>query len=169
MKSRLLVNLVLAAILVALGLFTWLRPGPGPHPEYRLSTQTPATVRQMTISRPGQPDLVLEKAPSGWRLTVPVAAQANEQTVNGVLRLLSATSQRRFSAADLARFGLDNPIACLTVDGQEFVFGTQQPVSGEQYVATGGVVYLVSPRYLAAALQPLAQFVQTPASAGNKS
>jgi hypothetical protein len=170
MKSRLLLNLALAAILVALGLFAWLRPGPAPHPEYRLSTQAPDTVRRMTISRSGQPDLVLERTATGWRVTEPVAARANDQTVNGVLRLLSATSRKRFPAADPARFGLDNPILRLTVDGQEFVFGTQQPVSGEQYVAAGGAVYLVSPRYLAAALQPLAQFAETPerpASAGS--
>lgn len=158
MKSRLLVNLALAALLLGLGLFAWLRPGPATVPEYRLSSQVPTAVKRVTISRPGQPDLILEKTAAGWRLTAPFAAQAENRAVEAVLALLSAGSQKRFPADDPARFGLDQPMLRLTMDGQAFVFGTQQPVSGEQYVATGGTVYLVSPRYLADALQPPARF-----------
>lgn len=154
MKSRLVLNLALAALLLGLGLFAWFHSKTAPQPAYRLSAQAPATATRIVLSRPGQPELKLEKGPSGWRLTAPFAARADSPAVDRLLTLLAATSTRRFPADDPARFGLDQPMVRLAIDNQEFIFGTQQPVTGEQYVATGGSVYLVASRYLADALQP---------------
>jgi len=153
MKSRLLVNLALAVLLAGLGLFAWLRPGPATAPEYRLSDLAPAAVQRLTIGRPGQPDLVLQKRGADWHVIAPYAARADNQAVAHVLALLSAVGTQHFPADDPARFALDKPLLRLRLNKQEFVFGTQHPVSGEQYVATGDTVYLVSPSYLADALR----------------
>ena len=154
MKSRLVLNLALAALLLALGLFAWFHSKTAPQPAYRLSAQTPATVNRIVLSRPGQPAVKLEKGPSGWQLTAPFAARADTPAVDRLLSLLAATSARRLPADDPARFGLNQPMVQLSINSQEFIFGTQQPITGEQYVATGSSVYLVASRYLADALQP---------------
>ena len=154
MKSRLVLNLALAALLLGLGLFAWFHSKTAPQPAYHLSAQAPATATRIVLSRPGQPELKLEKGPSGWQLTAPFTARADTPAVERLLTLLAATSARRFPADDPARFGLDQPMLRLAINNQEFIFGTQQPITGEQYVATGGSVYLVASRYLADALQP---------------
>ncbi|MHB1619981.1 MAG: DUF4340 domain-containing protein [Sulfuricella sp.] len=158
MKSRLLLNLVLAALVAVLILLVWLKPKPAAPLEFKLSTLASASISRIAIEKPGQPAIVLQKNPAGWRLSAPFQARAEESTVGRLLETLAATSLQRFPATDLGRFQLDPPLLRLTLNDQEFSFGTQNTLTGEVYVATKGGAYLVAPSYFAHAMKMPADF-----------
>ncbi|BAN36429.1 hypothetical protein SCD_n02629 [Sulfuricella denitrificans skB26] len=158
MKYRILLNLVLAALVAALILLVWLKPKPTVQTEFKLSTLASASVKRITIEKPGQPAIVLQNNPAGWRLIAPFQARAERTTVGRLLEILAATSLQRFPATDLGRFQLDNPLLRLTINDQKFSFGTQNTLTGEVYVATNGGVHLVAPSYLVYTMKMPADF-----------
>lgn len=158
MKSRILLNLALAALVIVLALFVWFKPKPMAQTEFKLSTLTSASINRIAVEKPGQPAIVLQKTLAGWRLSAPFQARADEAAVGYLLETLAATSLQRFPAIDLGRFQLDNPLLRLTLNDQEFSFGTQNTLTGEVYVATQGGVHLVAPSYLSHALKMPADF-----------
>jgi len=158
MKSRVLLNLALAALVAALILLVWLKPRPTTQTEFKLSTLASASINRITIDKPGQPAIVLQGNPAGWRLSAPFQARADGAAIGRLLEILAATSLQRFPSTDLGRFQLDNPLLRLTLNGQEFSFGTQNTLTGEVYVATNGGVHLVAPSYLVYSMKMPADF-----------
>lgn len=168
MKSRLLLNLALAALVMVLALFVWFKPKPAVQAEFKLSTLAAGDIGRIVIEKAGQSAIVLQKTPAGWRLSSPFQARAEGGTVGHLLEILAAASPQRFPAADLGRFQLDRPLLRLTLNDQEFSFGAQNPLTGEVYVATSGGVHLVAPRYLASALKAPTDFVSRAFLAGEE-
>jgi hypothetical protein len=158
MKSRIFLNLALAGLVAALSLLVWLKPKPMAPTEFKLSTLASASINRIAIERPDQPAIVLEKDLTGWRLSAPFQARAEGTTVGRLLEILSAASLQRFPATDLGRFQLDPPLLRLTLNEQEFSFGTQNTLTGEVYVATRGGVHPVAPSYLVHAMKMPADF-----------
>lgn len=158
MKSRIWLNLALAALVAGLILLVWLKPRPTTQTEFKLSTLASTSVNRIAIKKPGQPAIVLQKTPAGWRLGAPFPARAEEATVGRLLEILAASSLQRFPATELGRFQLDQPLLSLTLNDQEFSFGTQNTLTGEVYVATNSGVHLVAPSYLAYAMKMPADF-----------
>jgi len=157
MKARLLLNLALAAAVIALALAVWLDPAPKAS-AYPLSTLKPETVGKIRIDKPGQPAVVLEKTAAGWRLAAPFAARADAARTERLLALLSLTASERFAATDLARFELDKPLLSLALGPQRFDFGGLNPLTQQQYVATQDSVYLLDPRAAVDAYAKAADF-----------
>ena len=151
MQSRNLLNLALAALVAGLALFAYLRPAPQDQAELEVSRLAAAQVARIVIQRPGQPQLALQKRAGLWFVTTPFSARADDQRVEKILKILGAKSAQSFTATDLARFGLDQPLLQLAIDGQTFAFGTQHPLTNEIYVATQGRVYLLPPSHFASA------------------
>ena len=152
MKSRIVLNLVLFTLVVGIGLLLYFNPQSNAA-EYRLSTLQAGDITRITIDKPAA--LSLEKRFHGWFITRPFKARADAVQVDRLLDILSASSKQRFPANDLARFDLDQPRARLTLGEQTFSFGALNRLTQEQYVATADNVYLVPPRYgAAAAMQP---------------
>ncbi|MDO9064618.1 MAG: DUF4340 domain-containing protein [Sulfuricella sp.] len=158
MKSRIFLNLALAALVAVLALLVWLKPKPMAQAEFKLSTLASASINRIAIEKPGQPAIVLQRNPAGWRLTAPFQARAEGAAVGRLLETLAATSLQRFPATDLGRFQLDPPLLRLMLNDQEFSFGTQNTLTGEVYVATNGGVHPVAPSYLAHAMKMPADF-----------
>jgi len=158
MKSRIFLNLALAALVGVLVLLVWLKPKPTAQMEFKLSTLASASINRITIDKPGQPAIVLQNNPAGWRLIAPFQARAEGAAVGRLLEILAATSLQRFPATDLGRFQLDSPLLRLTLNDQEFSFGTQNTLTGEVYVATNGGVHPVAPSYLVYTMKMPADF-----------
>jgi hypothetical protein len=91
--------------------------------------------------------ILLKKQENIWHLIEPVFARADEKKVAQLLKVLSATSDRRFPLKDRDRFGLNKPNVQLHIDHEFFDFGGLSPVTNQQYVATDEGVFLISPRY----------------------
>jgi hypothetical protein len=158
MKSRIFLNLALAGLVAVLILLVWLKPKPMAPTEFKLSTLASASINRIAIERPDQPAIVLERNLDGWRLSAPFRARAEGTTVERLLEILSAASLQRFPATDPDRFQLDPPLLRLTLNEQEFSFGTQNTLTGEVYVATHGGVHPVAPSYLVHAMKMPADF-----------
>ncbi|MBI2311877.1 MAG: DUF4340 domain-containing protein [Betaproteobacteria bacterium] len=150
MKSRILLNLALAAAVAALGLFAFLKPRPGTGPEYRLSGLNPSEVTEFRVERAGLPALEIRKRSGRWTMTAPIPGRVELLKVQRVLDLTGATSRQRFAADDLQRFELAPPALVITLQGERFALGMRNPVSQEQYVGTRDGVFLVAPRFAAA-------------------
>lgn len=149
MKARWLVNLGLLLLIVGIVAFLYLRPqakAEGPK-IYELSALKIADFSKISVEFPAKAPVVLQKIDGYWRIVKPYEARADQMTVQRILSIVGATSTDKFPTDDLARFNLDNPKLKLKLDGEEFLFGTVNPVSGQQYVAYKNAVYLLPTIY----------------------
>ena len=149
----------LAIVVAGLALWVQKKPAPGRADTHALSSLDPGNVNRVRIERhppgagerPGAGAVVLEKHGADWRMTTPIAARAEAFQIERLLSILGARSTVRYAASDRSRYGLDAPLAVLTLNEQAFTFGAINKTTAEQYVATGSDVYLV-PLAIGAAL-----------------
>lgn len=139
-------NLVMLAAVLGLGLYAYKKPGKDAAPEYPISALTLAQVNAFSIER-GENRIALEKKNNHWLLTAPLAARADDTQVNRLLDVLAVKSKEKLAATDLARFDLDQPALRLRLGEQVIAFGTNNSLTQEQYVLSGGSVYLVPDFY----------------------
>lgn len=164
LRQRWLVN---AALLVLIGLLAWLaiyRAGQekdvaGPP----LTTLATDTISQLRIERPEHPAITLEKTGTEWALTAPVRARANPFNVESLLRILAAPGETRFAAVaqDLAKFGLDKPQSRVRYNNEEIAFGSLHPLNSRIYVLYKNEVVLIPGHYLASAIYPYNNFIDS--------
>lgn len=145
-RSRL--NLILAAVLVALGVAVYVAQRPKPKAaEPPLTALNSATVRHVAVAVPGHKTITLDKDKSGhWMLTAPVQAPADPDEVNGLLNVATSPCEQSVPHADsaLANFGLAPPHYTLTFDKTTVDVGASEPIRYRRYVKTGDHVCLVS-------------------------
>lgn len=164
LRQRWLLN---AALLVLIGLLAWLavyRAGQendvaGPP----LTTLATDAISQVRIERPGHPAIALDKTGTEWTLTAPVRARANRFNVENLFRIVSAPGQTRFPsvAQDLAKFGLDQPQARVHFGSEEIAFGSLHPLNNQIYVLHKNSVVLIPAHYLATAIYPYTNFIDS--------
>lgn len=160
MKRWWLLNAMLLIAVVALASWVYLKPRSDGAASYTLSKLAAGEVRQIRVERKGDPAVVIRKNGDGWLITAPLSAPADPFQVQRLLAILGATPAHRLPATDLARFDLDQPLMRLTIDDEQFSFGAVNAVTREQYVLTGGAVYVVPPRYGAMVPVNLAQMIR---------
>lgn len=164
LRRRWLLN---AALLLLIGLLAWLvlqRAGrendiAGPP----LATLAADSISQIRIERPAHPAIALEKTGAEWKLTAPVTARANPFNVESLLRILAAPAETRFPAAgqDLAKFGLDRPQSRVRYGDAEIAFGALHPLNNRIYVLHSNEIALIPAHYLASAVYPYANFIDS--------
>ena len=142
---------ILALIAAGLAALLYYKPGKKSAPEFAISSLTPQDVKRVEIERTDKEKVVLELDHGQWKMSEPFAARADSAQVTALLSLLDAKSSVRYPQSDSARFDLERPLAVLTFNKQKMSLGAINPISGEQYLATEGYVYLVSPRHGSAA------------------
>ncbi|HET7159489.1 MAG TPA: DUF4340 domain-containing protein [Burkholderiales bacterium] len=145
----------LLIVVAALAAWLYYKPKPESKTTHALSTLKPAAVKRVQLERVSTAtapatSIALERVDDAWRVTAPWLARADTFQVERLLSILQAHSNVRYPATDVARFGLDRPIAMLTADDQTFAFGAFNNTTREQYVMTRNEVYLVAPAYGAA-------------------
>ncbi|OAM52457.1 hypothetical protein A7981_02980 [Methylovorus sp. MM2] len=149
MKSRWIVNLVLLLLIVGIVTFLHLRSQPeaeGPK-SYSVSALKLSDFTKLTIDDPSKASRVFEKVDGYWYIVQPYKARADQMSIQRILSLVAATTSEKFPAVGLDRFGLDTPRLKIKMNDEEFLFGTFNPVSGEQYIAYKDTVYLLSNSY----------------------
>jgi hypothetical protein len=162
MKKRWLLNLVMLAIVAGLVTFLYMRPQTNisEPTQHEISTLKLGDFNAIKVEFPTKAPTSFEKADGLWRMTAPYKTRADQMSVQRILSIIAAKSEEKFSATDLAKYGLDNPQLKLKLTNsagvEEFVFGTFNPVSEEQYVAYKDAVYLLPGGYAeAASTQPI--------------
>ncbi len=145
MRSRWLLNLLLATVVVALGLLAYFRPHGDASVGPRLTALTPETVTRIRIERVRHEPMQLEKAADGWRMLAPLRARANQFNIDSLLRVTTTTSsfQAPVDAAGLAQYGLDKPGVRLQLNDEEILIGAQHPLRQQHYVRYHEHVHLI--------------------------
>lgn len=161
MKSRWLVNILLLLIVLGVGAFIKFRPQQETvkATSYEVSSLRLNAFERITVEFPAKAPVSFEKIDGYWYITKPYKARADQMLVMRILSLVAAKSTQKFPATDLAQFGLDQPKLKLKFDDAEFVFGTFNPVTSEQYVAFNNEVYLLPISYAESAQSPLEEYL----------
>ncbi len=162
MKNRWILNIVMLALVVGLVTFLYLRPqanNDGPT-QYEVTTLKLADFNTIKVEFPTQAPTTFEKVDGFWRMTAPYKTRADQTSVQRILSIIAAKTKDKFAAGDQEKFGLTNPQLRLKLSGatgtEEFIFGTYNTVTDEQYVAYKDGVYLLPSNYAAAAMtQPI--------------
>ena len=88
---------------------------------------------------------------NGWKMTAPYQTRADELYVYRILSLLAAKSSEKLSADDLKKYGLEQPRLKITfsssTQNEEFLFGTYNPITEDQYLYYNGSIFIVSGGY----------------------
>ncbi|MES2636460.1 MAG: DUF4340 domain-containing protein [Pseudomonadota bacterium] len=157
MKNRWLLNLVMLVIVGGLVTFLYLRPQTNldAPAKYEVSQLKLADFTAIKVEFPAAKATAFEKVEGFWLMTAPYKARADQMLVQRILSIIAATSQEKFPATDLAKYGLNNPelkIQLTSTNGiEEFIFGTHNPVTEQQYLAYKDAVYLIQGGYSEAA------------------
>ena len=159
MKRQLWLNLGLALGVIALAWVVFFKTETPDTLHYPLSTLRTTSIQEISIRLAQQPRVVLRKRAGNWMMTEPFLARADTARVESLLGLLSATSERKLAAQDLARYELEKPLASVKIGQQEFIFGGAHPLTNQLYVLTQGAVYLISPVYFIDVAKPAADYV----------
>ncbi len=149
MIKRWLINLGLLLLIAGIVTFLYLRPQPeveGPK-LHEISSLKLADISRVQVEFPTRAPVSFEKIDGYWHLTQPYKARADQPTVQRIMSIVAAVSAQKFPTTDLAKYGLDQPKLKLKLDDHEFLFGTYNPVSSEQYVAHQNAVYMLDPTY----------------------
>lgn len=157
MKNRWLLNLVMLAFVGGLIAFLYLRPqtkvvSPVEHAVSQLKL---VDFNAVKIEFPALKAVSFEKKDGFWRMTAPYKARADQMSVQRILSIIAATSQEKYPGNDLAKYGLNNPELKVQLSGskgvEEFIFGTHNPITDQQYLAYKDSVYLIQAGYSEAA------------------
>jgi len=142
-KSRLILNLVLLLALLGLGLYAYFRPGEEKKPGITVTQLQRNDVDRVRVQRGTSMDLQMQKRDGTWFMLRPYQTRADALQVDRLLDITLATASGMLSAENRARYGLDPAPVTVTLNDQSFEFGNINEVTNEQYLASGGNVYLV--------------------------
>jgi len=164
MKSRVIVNLLLLAAIIALGLVARFEPGiesPGKSPA--ITVLKADDVHRIHINRPVRDDLVLvRQPPSHWQIDRPVPLPADDLKVRALARLAEQQPLRSYATADmnLAELHLEPPYATAILNDTAIEFGNLEPIDKLRYVRVRDRVYLIPDSYLPLMEVGFTQFVR---------
>ncbi|HSF67973.1 MAG TPA: DUF4340 domain-containing protein [Nitrospiraceae bacterium] len=141
-------TLVMAVVLGGLGLYLYVIEFPQKESQERQETSDTKVLlfEQENLSeltmKTDQHHLVFARTPDkGWMITAPISAEADQREVQNLIRaLVTGTVTRTVEdhPADLAPFGLDNPVTTITVAAgaarDAFSIGDTGPLTSTLYV-----------------------------------
>jgi len=143
MRSRLLLNLVMAALAIGLGAYLlWVPAAPEVAPPYPGFDADAATT--LRIERIDAAPIALVRREAGWRMVEPFDAAADAAMVQRILSRSPPPVHRRYALGDLdlSLLALEPPEVTLDLDGAHFAFGTRAPMEGYRYMLADDAVFL---------------------------
>lgn len=143
MKTRLLLNLVLACVVTALALVAVFEPGKDKPKGNPLTSIDESGIEAFTLRN--QETIEFEHRNGAWWLKSPFAAPANEIRVRQLLDVARSETDAQYplSAEDLPKFELDRPNVSMTLGDTTILFGGSDPIDMRRYVQIGTTLYLV--------------------------
>lgn len=138
------INLALIAVIAVLSLLLFFNPGNKPEEAIPLAQVGVSSVNKLQVS--GKQNFTLEKVDGHWRLTQPFNVPANENRVEMLLKIPSATSTARYpvDTKQLDKFQLNPPGATLKLGGVTLDFGGADPIQQQRYVRVGDTLHLAA-------------------------
>jgi hypothetical protein len=149
MNTRILLNIVLAAIVIFLALILFYEPGTK-KPEPALSPLTSVNPDQVqairVVHNKPHEEIHLERKEEKWFLTTPIHAPANTSIVETLLSIAETPSYSHYPAQglDLVKLGLKPPKVRLYLDNLAIDFGMTAPLNQRRYVLLEDTVHLIN-------------------------
>ena len=172
MKGRWIVNILMFALLIGGGIFalTINDKAPEKSTQYEISNLKLSDFNEVNINFPGRAKTSFKLSKNGWKMVAPYQTRADEFYVYRILSLLAAKSSEKLSANDLGKYGLDQPRLKITFSNstlnEEFLFGTYNPITEDQYIFYNGDVFIINGGYSeTASYQPLELIEKRPIAA----
>ena len=151
MSSRTLLNLMLAAVAMLLGLVVFYQPGleegPAAPPMTALSADSISSIR---VTRKERTPLTFTKTASGWQLLHDEQAlPASKFQLRSLLGITAIRPERSYpvSVLDPGSAGLEPPQATLLLDDTLITIGNTEPLERKRYIRHDDTIYLVTDIY----------------------
>lgn len=157
MNPRNLTNIGLLALVVSLGILTWLEPGSMPEePMPPLTTLDPRQIESIELTVRNRETLALEKRNGSWQMIQPHATKANDPKIERLLEIANTASTERFPLPDgnRAQFGLNPSMAELRLDDTRLKIGGTHPIDHRRYVLVGDTLHLINDNFAHHLLAP---------------
>ena len=147
MQSRLLTNLFLLIIAVALGVFLFV-DDIDQNGAKKLSTISADSINQIRIHHK-QREVVIKKYDQEWLLLKPVEISANQYRIKTLLNLLSTNSHALYNTndLDLVKYGLDNNSSSISFNNTKISFGIVNPMNNLRYVMLNNELHLIDDNF----------------------
>ncbi len=166
MKKRWILNLILLVVVAGLVSFLYMRPKQEAARDegYEVSAYKLAEFNAIKVEFPASAAVTFEKVNGYWHMTGPYKTRADQASVQRILTIVAANSREKIVTNDLEKFGLNQPSIKLTLyrdenNSEEFLFGTYNPLTDQQYIYHRNAVYLISNDYGAAASTQVIELV----------
>ncbi|MFT5176005.1 MAG: hypothetical protein ACI8W7_004199 [Gammaproteobacteria bacterium] len=152
MSARLLLNLGLLVLSIALGWYAFrIDAPPPPFPGPPLTTLSIDDIKTIHIVRDGNTIAQLQRSAHEWRLRKPIDTTADSFRVQTLLAFARAHSTTGFRASgnDLAQYGLQPARASVRFNTTTLLIGDTDPIAGHRYVMVSEQVHLIEDKWFA--------------------
>jgi hypothetical protein len=170
MKNRWLINIILFVIVLSISLFLALKPPQKKQTkQFEVSAFNLSDFDALKIDFPSRASVVIKKNNEAWDMLEPIKGRADQFSVQKIISIVATSSSEKLPSNDLAKYGLDKPTIKLKLQHngaeEEFIFGTYNSVTEDQYLLYKNNVYLISGSYSeAASTQPIELIDKLPLS-----
>ena len=156
MSSRNILNIAILAVVLILAVVAFYPSiqKPTEAPVIRLFDMPKSAITHLTIQGRNQtPQRFTKLDPQGsmekWYMEEPIHAKASEPRLNTLLDIVEqpSRSQYQVETANLAKYGLDSPIATLTFNEHAIAIGNNDPIHQRRYVLVDGKVHLIDDNF----------------------
>ena len=142
-SSRLLLNfglVIFLGLLISLALFN----GSEEINTSAFSSLKKTDVNIIQIKR-NEKNIKIFQPGSSWNIKEPIHVEADNFRIHSILSILSAADNDYYdiNKTDYEKFSLDKPLATLTLNQQEFLFGSTSSVNNKRYVLTNKKLFLI--------------------------
>lgn len=174
MKNRWLINIILLVIVLSISLFLFLKPSEiKQKKQFAISAFNLSDFDSIKVDFPSRASVILKKGIESWEMLEPIKGRADQFSVQKIISIVATSSSEKLPSNDLAKYGLDKPIVKLKLIHkgleEEFIFGTYNSVTEDQYLLYKDNVYLISSAYSeVASTQPIELIDKSPLSQSEK-
>lgn len=152
MANKWVINLILLIVLVGASLvaFQSLKEEPEIIKGIEVTNLKLSEFDEIELNFPSKAKVHFKIIEDHWKILSPVKGRANERYVYQLLSILASRSPEKLKSDDLEKYGLDQPQLKLTFLNnekmlkEEFVFGTYNPISENQYIKYKDDVFIVN-------------------------
>lgn len=170
MKNRWLINIILLVMVLSISLFLFLKPAKIKQTkQFSISTFNLSDFDSIKVDFPSKASVFFKKSTESWDMIEPIKARADKFSIQKIISIVATSSSEKLPSNDLAKYGLDKPTMKLKLIHkgmeEEFIFGTYNSVTEDQYLLYKDNVYLISGSYSeSAATQPIELIDKLPLS-----
>ncbi|GDX55485.1 hypothetical protein LBMAG29_07950 [Methylophilaceae bacterium] len=174
MKNRWVINIILLVIVLSISLFLFLKPSEiKQKKQFAISAFNLSEFDSIKVDFPSRASVILKKGIESWEMLEPIKGRADQFSVQKIISIVATSSSEKLPSNDLAKYGLDKPIVKLKLIHkgleEEFIFGTYNSVTEDQYLLYKDNVYLISSAYSeVASTQPIELIDKSPLSQSEK-